>query len=385
MWPVSDQYLLAVRYSQQKFTRLTHTNLATGVQTVLIDTSETSQTVDGAITVDATSRVRRNLTATLDGSEALWQALDTVGGEVSAYRGIDFQGRVEWVPLGVFIVDADNMDYSPGGTISISAAPDRYGKVLKNIMASDKRGSVASNAAWQEIQRLVEGAWPGSTYPFPGWTQVDTSATSKVGVVLYDDGNRDTVITRLCTDNAIEFFFNQQGKGVLRPVPTLTNTSPYVFSVNAGDKGVLLGADRSRDRTTVHNVIITTTAATDITFLPQQSVNNKAGDPLSITGPLGYQPLEYSSPTLRSGPQAKKAGDAMLAKYTGAAKQLSLTALQNDALDAGDIIQVVLPKTSERIARPTELHIIDTITLPLNPNAEMEIQTRSTVPDTLGT
>lgn len=384
----SARYLDAIRRSHTKLLSVVHDNLVTSASTVLASADGTGSGVeDGTVTVDATSNVRRTLDLTLPTSEVTWNALDTVGGEITVQRAVKFGGgSIEWCPLGVFIVDTDQIGYSPGDPISISGAPDRWGKVQKNGLPPDQLASVPSNKVWQEIQRLVEGAW-SVTYPFPGWAQLDKSATDKVGSLLYDgsQGGRESAILQYCTDNALEVFFDATGLAVLRPVPQLTTASVSVWTVDAGVAGVMLGADRTRDRTKVANVIIVSTSASDVTFAAVEVKNTTSGDPLAIDGPLGYQAIEYSSPTLRNSAQARKAGRAMLAKALGVAKQLTLESVQNDALDAGDVITALLPKIDRNTARPSEVHIIDTITMPLAPSGVQEIATRSTRPDTDGT
>lgn len=377
MQPHSSRFDDAVRTSHTLVTIATHRNLITGVSTAL-------KIEDGSITDDATSQVRRSLSLTVPNEQATWDALDTVGGEITVQQGVRYvDGGRELLPMGVFVVDTDQIGYGPGGTIAITA-PDRWGKVAKNTLPPSGRASVASHAAWQEIQRLVEGAW-NATYPFPGWSQLDTSATAKVGSLLWDDGNRESAARALCTDNSVEVFFDRTGKGVLRPVPVLTDTSPYVATIDAGARGVLLDADRTRDRTGIANVIIVSTSATDVTFTPQEVKNTTAGDPLSVNGPLGYMAVEYASPSLRNSAQALAAGRTMLAKTLGVAKQLSLTAAGNPALDSEDVILAVLPRIDRSAARPSELHILDTVVHPLTPTGTQSLSTRSTRPATDGT
>lgn len=376
MQDVSARYLDAIRHSHAKVASAVHHNLVD-------DTDTTLAPKDGTVTVDVTSNVRRTLSLNVPTSEVTWDALDTEGGEITLTRSVRFtNGELEPVPLGVFIVDVDEIGYGPGDTITITA-PDRWGKVQKNTLPPSGRASVPSNAAWQEIQRLVEGAW-SMAYPFPGWSLLDESATTKVGALLWDDGNREAAILGLCTDNSLEVFFDASGLGVLRPIPVLDDDSIPVWTVDAGTAGVMISADRSRDRTRVSNAIIVSTAATDVTFPPQEVKDTTSGDPLAVAGPLGYMATEYSSPSLRNSAQARAAGRTMLARTLGVAKQLSLESVQNDALDARDVISVILPKIDRNTERPTELHIIDTITIPLAPSGTQQIATRSTRPSTDG-
>lgn len=380
MWPVGAEFLAALRQPCTITSTASHRNLVTGVVTPL-------DIVDGAVTVDRAATNRRVLSLTVPAVESTFRALDTPGGEITVRQALRFaSGQQARVPLGVFIVDQDDMGYGAGDTATITA-PDRSLKVQRNGFGPTGRSSVASNAAWQEIKRLVEGAWPGSTYPFPGWSQLDTSATTKVGYLYWDDGDRWGAAASLAAANGLQVFFDAVGGAVLRPIPQLTDTSTPVWTVNASTTdAVMTAASRSRDRSTMRNAVIATTSRTDITFLPQEKKNTTVGDPYSVTGPLGYVPLQLSGAYGNSA-QAAAAALKELSLHLGASKQLTLEAASNPALDAEDVIKAVLPKIDPLTSRPTELHIIDSVTHPLvqSSGATQQILTRTTRPASDGT
>lgn len=373
----TQRWFDAIRDSHTRYATAVHKNLITS-ETITLDIE------DGSVVIDTTSAIRRQLSLTLPAEQATWDALDTVGGEITVISTLKFiDGSTEDTPMGVFIVDQDSIGYRPDGTIQMTC-PDRWLKVQRNNFAPTGRASVPSNMAWQEIERLVEGAWSGA-YPFPGWANLDTTATTKVGSLLWDDGNREAAIVSLLTDNSLELFFDATGLAVLQPVPVLTDTSVPVWTVDASVNGVLISADRTRDRSSVRNVIIVSTSATDVTFAPQEVSDTTSGDPLATDGPLGYVPEEYSSATLRNSAQATAAGKTELAKRLGVAKQLSLESIVNSALDANDVILTVLSQTDPNLPPPTELHILDTVTTPLLPDGTQQLATRSTRPASDGT
>ena len=147
----------------------------------------------------------------------------------------------------------------------------------------------------------------------------------------------------------------------------------------------MLDANRSRDMSRVRNAIRLTTSATDVSFPPVYVQNTTVGDPLNVTGVLGAVWLDYESATLRSSAQAHAAGTTMLRQQLGTAKQLTLAALSNPALDADDVIRAILPRTAPSGPRATELHILDVVTHPLIADGDQSLTTRSTRPDTDGT
>lgn len=374
---------LSGRYADAMTNGVAITATAT-LHNLLTDATTDLAVVDGAVTDDCTSNIRRSLSLTLPGEQDAFSSLDTQGGEIAVAHVLKYaDGSTETIPQGVFIVDQEQLDYSPSGQITMTC-PDRWLKVQRNRFGTS-RASVPTNAAWQEIKRLVEGAWPGSTFPFPGWSEIDETATTKVGSLTWDDGDRESAILSLCQANSLEVFFDRQGMAVLRKIPVLTPTSTPAWQVNAGAAGVMVSADRTRDRSGLRNVIIASTSATDVYFAPVVKAITDTGDPTCITGPLGYVPEDWSSPSLRNSDQAAAAAVTRLRQRAGAAQTVSLSAIPNPALDSRDVISVQYPQIDPNTPPVVELHILDSLTQPLlafkNPQ---DMVTRSTRPLTDG-
>lgn len=368
MYPVSELYLKVIRNWRAVTCKATHYDPFTGTETPL-------PIEDGTVTVDSTAACRRTLSLTVSPTADLWQALAAPGGEITVTQTTRYIDQsTETVPLGVFVVDQDTLDYTTGGDLVITAR-DRWVVVQRNRFgaADALRATIPANATWQEVKRLVEGAWPNAAaYPFPGWAILDQSATSKVGPQLWSDGSRENAITTLA-DSRWQVFFDPTGKAVLRRTPVLTASSTPVWTVDAG--GVQITADRTRDRTRTRNAVIVTTSSTSVYLTPVVVANTNPADPLSTKGPLGFVPWYLSSPTFTDPVQMRAAGVTALSKQLGVAQQLSLTNSPNGALDADDVIGVLLPGADD-----PEVHIIDTVTVPLLPTGTQSIQTRSTRP-----
>lgn len=375
MYAVSAKYLAALRTSRTVITTATHRDPFTAVQTVLQIEAGSS------VTVDVTAMVRRTLNLNLPSLQSTYDILSVPGGEITVTQGIRFiDGTVETVPLGVFCVDQERMNYRPDGQITLTA-PDRYLQVQRNRFGLS-RSSTASNTGSQEIKRLVEAAWPNGGFPFPGWAASNPylGATTKVGSVVWDTGDRAAAIEEIAKANSLDFRFNASGLAELQPIPILTQASTPAWTVDAGVSGVMLDGDRTRDMTSFGNAVIVSSSATDVIVVPQEVKNVHAvpGDPLSTLGPLGYRPRYYTSPYIRNSAQAIAAGKTILQKVLSIAQQLSLTAVPNAALDGWDVIDVILPKGDFGTVRPTERHMIESLTVPLTPEGAQSITLRST-------
>jgi hypothetical protein len=270
--------------------------------------------------------------------------------------------------------------YTPAGQLTVTA-PDRSIRIVRNRFALS-RSSVASNTASQEIKRLVEGAWPNSAYPFPGWAAGSPvmTATTKVGSLIWTDGDRAKAISQLATDNSLDVYFNAQGLAVVQPLPVLTPNSAAVWTVDASASGVMIDATRQTDLSSVHNAVIVSSSASDIILTPVEvkNTNSPVVDPLSTLGPLGYNPAYYDSPTIRTTAQALAAGTTLLAKHLSSAQQVSWTAVPNPALDGWDVLDVVYPPGDKGTPRPVDHQMLESTVIPLTPDATQTGTLRST-------
>jgi hypothetical protein len=375
MLAVSATFLAAIRTAHSVTSKAVFNNPFTGALTTLpIETGS-------QITVDITAASRRVLTLSCTPLQSDFDAINAPGGEITVTQTFRFiDGTTETVTLGVFCLDQEDMGYGPGDQMTITA-PDRWLQVQRNRFGLS-RASNASNAAWQEIKALVEGAWPNSGYPFPGWASYDTTAITKVGPVIYQDGSRENAITSYTTANALEVFFNEAGLAVLRPLPVLTDASVPVWTLDAAVSGVFMGGDRKVDLSRTRNAVIVNTSATDIILTPVEvkDEHDPTIDPLSTLGPLGYRPGYYASPAVRTTDQATAAGKAILEKQLSTAQQVTVTAVPNPTLDGWDVVDVVFPPGDFGTTRPAERHMVESVTIPLTPDGVQTVTLRSTRP-----
>lgn len=358
MYPVSDRFLQAIRTSHTSVVRVEVWNGGSQVSSDLAFES-------GDVTVDGTpGGVRRtlNLTTVRDSNSALWDLLAPIGTEIVPYRGVRFtDGTTEYVPLGVFGIDSQRMSYGVDGRIQLTA-PDRWALVQRARFLSP---TTTTGSAISEAVRLTKLA-------------VNVASTNTAGTVSTPsqvwDQDRAQAITELVKAAAAEEFFDVSGLIVTRPVPKLTNMP--VWTVDAGVSGVLVTADRERDRSRTFNIVVASYGGVDgsTPYTPQVASDTDPTSPTYVSGPFGQVPYFYVSPLLTTAASALAAAKAILTRVTGLAAQVNLGAVTNPALDAGDVITVVLPDLT------VERHLIDTVTIPLDVDSAQQITTRSTRP-----
>lgn len=361
MYQVTGRFLAALRAGHTAVTRVEAWR--DGVGQVIPDLAFSG----GEVTLDGTTgsvRSTLSITAARDQGDMLFDLLAPIGTELVPYRGVRYiDGSTEWVPLGVFGLDSQKEGYGVDGTLDLSA-PDRWARVQRARFLTP--ATTNGNAVTEAI-RLTTGAVS------VGYTNATTSTAATRSQVW--DTDRAQAITDLMKSAAAELFFDRAGALLARDLPRLTATP--VWNIGAGESGVLVKADRARDRSRTFNVVVCTPESTDgsAPWAPQIAYDTDPASPTWIGGPFGQVPMVYSSPLLTTAGQALAAAKAILSRVTGLAAQVTLEAAVNPALDPGDVISVVFP------GGRVEQHLIDSVTIPLDVDSPQQITTRSTRPE----
>lgn len=324
----------------------------------------------GSVAVDATSDVRRQLDLTIADPTLAPKAGDTTGPltpfgtELYVRRGIAFpNGTVEWVPLGWFRIQQVSASL---GLDALKVQGVDRSRTVADAKFLTPTQSVTTNTVPNEIKRLVQQAIPGAVF-------TDTTGSTSSTPDLVWEQERWPAISDLARSIGAEVFFDADGKCLLRAVPSISNA--VAWYVDAGEGGVMVSGSQETSRESTYNGVVATGERTD-QFAAYTSTKTD-DDPASPTywlGPYGQVPYFYTSASITTQAQADAAASGLLARTKGLTRSVSLSSIPNPALDAGDVVQVVFPDgTYER-------HIVDSLTIPLDPSEAMPIGTRSTDP-----
>jgi len=363
VYPVSTRFLDALRHSHNVRTQVDAYRAGTLVRADL-------PIRDGSVSVDATSDARRQLDLSIADPTLAPKAGDTTGPltpygtELYVRRGIAFpDGTVEWVPLGWFRVQSVS---SPLRTDALKVSGvDRSARVADAKFLTVTQ-STTTNTIPNEIKRLVQGAIPGIAF-------TDKTGNSTLTPELTWEQDRWGAISDLAKSIGAEVFFDADGSCVLRTIPGIDGD--VAWYVDAGETGVLIEGTQDTSRDSTFNGVVASGERTD-NFAPYSATvtDNDTKSPTYWGGAYGQVPYFYTSASITSAAQATAAATGLLARTKGLTRSVSLSAVPNPALDAGDVVQVVFPD------RSYERHVVDSLTIPLDPTASMPIGTRSTDP-----
>lgn len=394
MYAVSSAYLPAIQNVGDYLIRCDAYRagaLVSGGRNLIVD--------GGFVTDDSAPGVRWQLDCELAPNpgatvQDLFDILAPEGTELRVRAVLFYPNRVstETVPLGVYDITSEAMDYAPGGTLKIQA-DDKWSRIQRARFMRPF-ASTPGITVKAQITAIIRDAL-GSSEP----VNVTATSTATVGALVWER-DRDKAIIELAESIGAWVYFDRDGVATIANIPT---AQVPVWTVSAGSDGQMLGATRSRDRSKTYNIVVVNSELIDDSPLfPTQYVWDN--DPDSPTyagpgagfgtvddlptpdqaGPFGQVPYFYSSPLLESDAQGIAAGQTILARVKGLNAQLGLTIARNYALDAFDAMTVQLPKVRWDVPRAVEIHTADKIVHPLVPDGTQSIDTRSTRTDSEG-
>lgn len=357
MIAVSDRFLESLRTSHLVHSRceLTFPGDPTAVVVPI---------TEGSITCDRTSQNRRSGSVEIpwDLREGENLGLDLrnlpLGGYARLFRGVRYSdGSTEDAALGVLRVESVTWR-TPQGTAHLELA-DRMAQVRDEPFTTPL--SVNGQRAADAAIAVVQGVF-GATIAY----RKPNDPASIMGDTVFT-GQRTEALTTLEQAANGESYFDATGAFVF---DFKAGTTDPVWTVDAGEDGVMVEAEESLDRTGVYNGVLVTGQDT-ATQAPVYGLATD-DDPTSPTywgGPFGHVAMLATS-QVGTAAEAQANAESLLGLRLKLTRNLAITSAPNPALEAGDVIRVVFPDGR------VEQHLIDSVSVDLATGAQA-IGTRS--------
>ena len=362
MWTLSTPAEQTLRQSHAITVRATAYGPA-GVQEIPVG--------GGSVTSDAGNQVRR--TATLETDLSLWSVdprsvIGPYGTEIQLDYGIVIPGvaEPEWVPLmrGLLTKTSRRRPIPTSGSMPLQLV-DRSARVAEDRFTAPTQ-TVSGATAVTEIRRLIQATLGASVAVVDRTGSVQVAPRLEIEQERWADG-----VEKLADAIGAEVFADPTGSFVIRPQPTLAD--PPVGVVDSGDGGIMVERADTQDRESVYSGVVAFGERTDGTAPVTATVwDTNPTSPTYYLGAFGRKPRFYSSPLLTTVAQCQTTAAALLARSRGGDAAVSMAAIVNPALEAGDVIVVYDEGRTER-------HIVDRVTVPLSPGGTQALDTRSIV------
>jgi hypothetical protein len=326
----------------------------------------------GDVQFDATAAVFASLqliTAGVDEDETgesrfprlVTDLLAPYGNEIWARRGVDVGDAVLWSPLGYFRIDSAEQADAPYGELSLSGQ-DRMAGLIDARLVTTR--SFAPNTSVASVFAVMVGeVYPQATIVFDddtGFADIDRR-------VMFEE-DRYAPLAELA--QAFGKIMYWDGEGVLR-IESAPDESVPLWEVKAGTDGVLVSAGRRVNREGVFNGVVARGEGGD----QQDPVFAAAVDigpnsPTRWGGRFGKVPRFYASPFIKTEAQALSTARAMLRRRLGAPHSADFGTVANPALRPWHPIRVT-QRDGNR-----EIHVVQSVTIPLNADGTMSGTTR---------
>jgi hypothetical protein len=357
--PVSAAFNRTVRSSHTIAVRAT---VPTGWTTGVSPAGEGIAVVDGTVTLDSTAQVMGSLSLTTDGRG--WKTapgrhpVQPYGNELYVERGIVVGGQVQYVGLGYYKIYSVEQPDSPGGNLTVTGSDRMQGLIDAQIIIPVQ--FAAADTVADVFTQLVGAVYPEIQVEYDWDAAADELAASQV-----TQQDRYGFLNDLLTSRGKIMYFDYRGVLVVRSQPL--DGPGAVWDVTSGADGTIISGDRTISRDNVFNAVAATSDGADTTTSPLAvAYDNNPQSPTYWYGKYGQVPTFYSSSTITSAAQAAAAASTMLAKSLQLPFSVQFDAVPNPALEPYDIVRVNYGSGS-----PDELHIVDTLDIPLDTDTAM--------------
>lgn len=368
--PLSERFLRSVRNSSRLYNSA---DIYLGTDLI----AENVAIADWSVTADAGASIRRHASVTLTTprstlnvgtsglritTEESVETLVNINGadifavEIVLKTGFAYGNANETVPLGRYIVWGANYDFTKGDVVELELYDlSKYLDMAQILRVQDFSGTSARAA----IQSLVNTAMPRSfTVVFAS----DVLDQILPGGATYDNTCLDAIL-EICDVLGAEFYFDLAGIPQVRKkraITGATDPSESVFGLDTNSVDAnIIAVSRSASRDGVFNGIGVYGAQPSGTqpqaFGEVYDLNTESRT--YWNGPFGKAFKRMDRPELTTNAQCIAAAQAELNNAISGVSPCELDALQNPALEPGDLITALLPDGT------TELHLIESLNM----------------------
>jgi hypothetical protein len=306
-------------------------------------------TIDGEVSCDRAAQVRRSLRCSVvDPTGEITprtsgEILTPYGTRLEAYRGVRYSdGREEVAQLGTFRLSKSSISYNADGQSEITLEAYDYSRTIQRDKFIVPYVVAANTNILTAIKGIIKRTFPGAVYD-----TVTTGLTTTAPMLMDTGADPWEACAFLARSMGCEIFFDAAGTVVIAPPPDIGALPAPDFTYESGDGYTLLELGRDfSDENAFNGVVVTGETPGD----EKPPVRGEAWDvnPTSPTyrfGNYGEVPMFITDNTAKTDEDCEKIAKAQLALVLGAPAQLSITALVNPSYEAGDAVQVTVPRS----------------------------------------
>lgn len=340
--------------------------------------------ISGDVILDATADVFGSVTLETEGTDERGDSLfprragdllAPYGNELFVRRGVDIGSETLWSPLGYFRID--DAEQSPASDAPIRLSGQDRMAAIVDARVVEPFQFPSSRTIGYVVERLVTQVYPSAVIVFD-----DDSSEQTIGRQLVVEESRYDALRDIAESLGKVIYWD--GQGLLR-IEEPPATGDPIWDVKAGHGGVLVSAGRSVSRRGMKNGFKAVGEGASERPVRAIVVDTGVNSPTRWPTPgdsearFGRVPGFYNSPLLTNEAQARDAATSLLRRHIGMPYSVNFGAIPNPALRPYDPIRIT-HKDGTR-----ELHIVETVTVPLTAQQAMTGTTREQTNVAIGT
>lgn len=323
--------------------------------------AEIDAIADGTVTLDSGAGVRGHLDLTVvdDGNMGLVPTgpdslLAPFGNELRVWDGFRFDDVIELVSLGVFLIDEPDPD-DTGDSLVIPVSGFDRAQRFSEAKFEDTYQVAPGQKFTDVIEALAREVLPDVEVDF-----AETSITTP-GITAQAGDDRWDFMQGLATAIGAELYFDGDGVLVLRPIPSAAGEPSYF--IEEGEGGVLVEAAKRWPRDDLYNRVIVQVDGPSGAIIRGIATDNNPNSPTYYYGKFGKKPYFYpDSQFITTQNQADDAAQGILQTFIGAEQAIDFGSVVDPTIRPSDVLQI----TRERVGVSQEVHVLDSIAIPLS-------------------
>lgn len=360
MRPVSETFLQTIRRSHRRATRVSalDSNFEPIAGATL--TGDMGYAIGGTVTIDRRRAIRRTIELTVANPEGIWTPATSTdffffGNALKVERGVYLdEDTIEYVSLGIFLVDTPTVDVSSAGSTLQILGQDRMRRAANSKFAAPTTYAASTPIA-TVIADMADDAGMGTVL----LRLDDGGKTLAVGRTYDEQEERVKAMRDLARDYSLDVYVDGDGYLVLEPIVDVTQAA-IAWRFERGDDAILTGITKGFSDQRFYNHVIVSGESADHDPVRGEAADTNPLSPGYIYGPQGDRAYFYTSALITSTGQAQDVADALLPDVALIEEEIRLPHVPNPALEAGDAVEIVEP-----ITRTDDRYLIDSITIPL--------------------
>lgn len=299
--------------------------------------------VDGNIDVDVTRLTRRTMTANVLNPAGVWSPGSDWGGIfyvnriIRMWRGIDYGGQDELVPIGTFLIDHADVAVERNMSIVTLSGSDLWKKFGKSGFGAAKTWD-ASTSINTIIAYVADqaGVTRLNLDPLSSRITADKQTSKKFSVERGD--NRGEAIAKLCTDYGIDIYFDTLGRLTTQDFSAPGDKAVvYTYDPEANNNLVTVKASYT-DENLYNSVLVIGTKDKDnvVTYRVRDT------DPTSVTSVdrIGERLFIHESDNIGTLTLAQTTAERLFYQKVLINEDITLETICNPAYEGNDVIAV---------------------------------------------